>query len=136
METFHIFIQFLECYYHLCFIVWTTAMYNLFSKKKIHFACSYLILWIWTKFELIFIFICNRPVPEREYVENYIKAFYLSEALLEQWLKDHQVQWQRQTFFFLSKCKQWDLKEISDYLQLFIIYSNAERKNISLNVSI
>ena len=32
-----------------------------------------------------------RPVPDREYVENYIKAFYLSESILEQWLSEHQV---------------------------------------------
>lgn len=31
-----------------------------------------------------------KPIPEREYVENYIKAFYLSEAHLEEWLKDHE----------------------------------------------
>ncbi|XP_066929033.1 syndetin-like [Clytia hemisphaerica] len=31
-----------------------------------------------------------KPVPDREYVENYIKAFYLSEAILEQWLSEHQ----------------------------------------------
>lgn len=31
-----------------------------------------------------------KPIPSREFVENYIKAFYLSEAVLEQWLSEHQ----------------------------------------------
>lgn len=31
-----------------------------------------------------------KPIPNREYVVNYINAFYLSEAALEQWLKEHQ----------------------------------------------
>ncbi|GAB1605109.1 syndetin-like isoform X2 [Argonauta hians] len=30
-----------------------------------------------------------RPIPEREYVETYIKAYYLPEAQLEIWLQDH-----------------------------------------------
>ncbi|XP_008194931.2 syndetin [Tribolium castaneum] len=30
-----------------------------------------------------------RPVPHREYVENYIKAFYLPESELEKWIKEH-----------------------------------------------
>ncbi|XP_047136716.1 syndetin isoform X1 [Hydra vulgaris] len=31
-----------------------------------------------------------KPIPERDYVENYIKAFYLVETDLENWLKEHQ----------------------------------------------
>ncbi|CAH1787995.1 unnamed protein product [Owenia fusiformis] len=30
-----------------------------------------------------------RPIPDREYVEAYIKAYYLPEAQLELWVKDH-----------------------------------------------
>ncbi|XP_064648148.1 syndetin-like [Lineus longissimus] len=30
-----------------------------------------------------------RPIPEREYVETYIKAYYLPEDQLETWVKDH-----------------------------------------------
>jgi len=30
-----------------------------------------------------------KPAPGRDFVENYIKAFYLSESELETWLKDH-----------------------------------------------
>jgi hypothetical protein len=32
-----------------------------------------------------------RPIPEREYVEAYIKAYYLPEDQLETWVKDHKV---------------------------------------------
>lgn len=32
-----------------------------------------------------------RPVPHREYVENYVKAYYLPEAELEKWIKEHSV---------------------------------------------
>jgi hypothetical protein len=41
-----------------------------------------------TKFEKI---AGLRPVPHREYVEHYIKAFYLPEPELEKWIKDHTV---------------------------------------------
>lgn len=32
-----------------------------------------------------------RPVPHKEYVENYVKAFYLPEIELEKWIKEHKV---------------------------------------------
>lgn len=32
-----------------------------------------------------------RPVPHREYVENYVKAYYLPEIELEMWLREHKV---------------------------------------------
>ena len=32
-----------------------------------------------------------RPIPEREYVEAYIKAYYLPENQLEDWLPEHKV---------------------------------------------
>ncbi|GFG36817.1 hypothetical protein Cfor_08649 [Coptotermes formosanus] len=30
-----------------------------------------------------------RPIPDREYVEHYIKAYYLPEAALEAWIQEH-----------------------------------------------
>ncbi|XP_060534233.1 syndetin [Cylas formicarius] len=30
-----------------------------------------------------------RPVPHKEYVENYVKAFYLPESELEKWIREH-----------------------------------------------
>ena len=32
-----------------------------------------------------------RPIPERSFVENYIKAYYLPESALEQWIAEHTV---------------------------------------------
>ena len=31
----------------------------------------------------------RRPVPDREFVDAYVKAFYLPEDALEKWVKDH-----------------------------------------------
>ncbi|XP_017890539.1 syndetin [Ceratina calcarata] len=39
-----------------------------------------------SKFETI---TCLRPMPHREYVELYIKAYYLPENSLEEWMKEH-----------------------------------------------
>lgn len=34
--------------------------------------------------------ICDiRPIPDKDYVEFYIKAFYLPDCSLEKWVKDH-----------------------------------------------
>lgn len=32
-----------------------------------------------------------RPMPHREYVEAYVKAYYLPEIELEKWIKEHSV---------------------------------------------
>lgn len=32
-----------------------------------------------------------RPMPHKDYVEWYIKAYYLPESAIEQFIKDHQV---------------------------------------------
>lgn len=32
-----------------------------------------------------------RPIPHKEYVENYVKAYYLPESELEKWIKEHKV---------------------------------------------
>ncbi|XP_053983374.1 syndetin isoform X1 [Hylaeus volcanicus] len=39
-----------------------------------------------SKFETL---TCLRPMPHREYVELYIKAYYLPENSLEEWIKEH-----------------------------------------------
>lgn len=41
-----------------------------------------------SKFEMI---TGLRPMPHREYVESYIKAYYLPENRLEKWIKEHKV---------------------------------------------
>lgn len=32
-----------------------------------------------------------RPIPDKEFVETYIKAYYLTENDMERWIKDHRV---------------------------------------------
>jgi hypothetical protein len=32
-----------------------------------------------------------RPIPDREYVEQYIKAYYLPDTVLEAWIQEHNV---------------------------------------------
>lgn len=32
-----------------------------------------------------------RPIPHREFVENYIKGYYTPEDQLESWIKEHRV---------------------------------------------
>lgn len=32
-----------------------------------------------------------KPVPHKEYVENYVKAYYLPEIELEKWIREHKV---------------------------------------------
>jgi len=41
-----------------------------------------------SKFEKVTSF---RPMPHREYVELYIKAYYLPENSFEEWIKEHKV---------------------------------------------
>ena len=33
----------------------------------------------------------SRPIPDKDYVEAYIKAFYLPENILEEWIIAHKV---------------------------------------------
>ena len=32
-----------------------------------------------------------RPIPDHEYVETYIKAYYLTESDMECWIQEHRV---------------------------------------------
>ena len=34
---------------------------------------------------------CFRPLPHKEFVENYIKAYYLPEHLIDQWIIENTV---------------------------------------------
>ncbi|OQV16819.1 hypothetical protein BV898_08992 [Hypsibius exemplaris] len=29
------------------------------------------------------------PIPDRDFIDSYVKAFYLPEEALEKWIKDH-----------------------------------------------
>ncbi len=36
--------------------------------------------------------ICEiRPIPDKDYVEVFIKAFYLPDSSIEKWIRDHPV---------------------------------------------
>lgn len=41
-----------------------------------------------------------RPLPDASLVEAYIKAFYLPESALEQWVQEHKVSATRKTIEF------------------------------------
>lgn len=47
-----------------------------------------------------------RPIPDKEFVETYIKAYYLTENDMERWIKEHRVRAGKQsiTFLFLFLC--------------------------------
>lgn len=32
-----------------------------------------------------------RPIPDKEFVETYIKAYYLTENDMERWIREHRV---------------------------------------------
>ena len=32
-----------------------------------------------------------RPIPDHDYVETYIKAYYLTEGDMEKWIQEHRV---------------------------------------------
>lgn len=36
-----------------------------------------------------------RPIPDKEFVETYIKAYYLTENDMERWIKEHRVRTER-----------------------------------------
>jgi len=44
-----------------------------------------------------------RPIPDREYVEGYIKAYYFPENQLEGWLPEHRVSVYREPGRLLKK---------------------------------
>lgn len=39
-----------------------------------------------------------RPIPWKEHVEAYVKAFYLPETTLDGWVKEHQVRFNSPDF--------------------------------------
>ena len=50
-----------------------------------------------------------RPIPGREYVEQYIKAYYLPEAQLETWIREHKVSAIDLLFLYLSNISIFSL---------------------------
>lgn len=41
-----------------------------------------------------------RPIPDKEFVETYIKAYYLTENDMERWIKEHRVRAEKQLIKF------------------------------------
>jgi len=60
-----------------------------------------------TKFETI---AETRAVPGREYVETYIKAYYLPDDTLESWVKDHKEYSSRQLMMLVNSVPQLNKK--------------------------
>lgn len=63
-----------------------------------------------------------RPLPHHDYVENYIKAFYLSENDLETWLVQHNV----------SVCWKLKVSIVHACVCLYQEYSTKELQSLVL----
>lgn len=51
-----------------------------------------------------------RPMPHREYVELYIKAYYLPENSFEEWIKEHKVfTYKNITYIYIINVRYWQL---------------------------
>ncbi|XP_049824964.1 syndetin isoform X2 [Aethina tumida] len=59
-----------------------------------------------------------RPVPHKEYVENYVKAFYLPEVELEQWIREHKEYSSKHLFGLVSCACQNNKKTKQRLLQV------------------
>ncbi|GFS12991.1 coiled-coil domain containing 132 [Elysia marginata] len=55
-------------------------------------------------------FVELKPVPEREFVEAYIKAYYLSKTQLEVWVHDHKEYSNKQLLSLINCVQQLDRK--------------------------
>ena len=51
-----------------------------------------------------FYYYLTRPIPEREYVEAYVKAYYLPESQLESWIREHKVSQSALLVLFRKSC--------------------------------
>lgn len=49
-----------------------------------------------------------RPIPDKEFVETYIKAYYLTENDMERWIKEHRVR-VKFVFFYNSNNSKWPI---------------------------
>ena len=76
------------------------------SKRHLRRLRASLLLCLWRKCieKLSFLFYARlwfwlplshgsfyRPIPDREFVETYVKAFYLTENEMERWIREHKV---------------------------------------------
>ncbi|CAG9770249.1 unnamed protein product [Ceutorhynchus assimilis] len=59
-----------------------------------------------------------RPVPHKEYVENYVRAFYLPEMELEKWIREHKEYSSKHLFGLVSCACQNNKKSRQRLLQV------------------
>lgn len=59
-----------------------------------------------------------RPIPHKEYVENYVKAYYLPEPELENWIKQHKEYSSKHLFGLISCACQNNKKTRQRLLQV------------------
>lgn len=59
-----------------------------------------------------------RPVPHKEYVENYVKAYYLPESELEKWIREHKEYSSKHLFGLVSCACQNNKKSRQRLLQV------------------
>ena len=45
-----------------------------------------------------------RPIPDKQHVETYVKAYYIGENDLEQWLRNHKVDTPMSLYVYLFVC--------------------------------
>lgn len=64
-----------------------------------------------------------RPIPDKELVESYVKAYYLPEAQLEEWIKDHKV-----TYF--------QIKEYTSIIKKIIYQDYSIKQMVNLLIQI
>jgi hypothetical protein len=75
-----------------------------------------------------------RPIPYREFVESYIKAYYLPEAQLETWIRDHKVSpkawgacenWEDQLALF-----KWQMLILPFFFYYLIVFPDHQLLNL------
>jgi hypothetical protein len=57
-----------------------------------------------------------KPLPQRSFVEDYIKAYYLPEICLESWAKQHQASNLKKNSFNIYKFKEYTTNQITTLL--------------------
>ena len=74
-----------------------------------------------------------KPLPYQDHVVNYVKAYYIPEADLEQWVKLHEVGIKAQKFRVLKYvCPFFSYK--TDYWNFFFQYLINSIQNRNVNI--
>lgn len=65
-----------------------------------------------------------RPIPDKDYVETYIKAYYLPEQSLEKWIKEHNEYSSKQIIALINVMSQITRKTRTNLINSFESNSN------------